>query len=429
MADNNDGDNIGAAGGGEGVPQPPENDPYTTYVDTEIEEVTPNKPKEKKFSIKFDNFEELPSERGHMVGSSTFSCFGHTWQVHIYPGGRTHSLDGMVGVFLKLTSKGKGLKSQFSFEIKGRQDLVTHQTIKDCEFAYELGGAWGWDNCISRAELKDDDFLDEGALTIYVKMQLAEFIPNNPASSIMLKLFGDEKTADVVFEISENQKSEGSKSTKRAKISSANFYAHRFILQHHSPELAALCDTSEGMAPILINDVKADVFHHLLYYVYGGEISEEEFKTYAKDLINAADKYGVTNLKLEAEVWYVHNAEVAVDNVIDNLLYADAMNCALLKETVMDFIVRNKKEVMERVSFQDVPGNVCKDLLAAVTRRYDYGDGDDDDEKDKGEEDYDDLATMRIGELRKKVQEKGLEIDGSRDALIDALKEHSLTSG
>ena len=127
-------------------------------------------------------------------------------------------------------------------------------------------------------------------------------------------------------------------------------------------------------------------------------------------------------------MWYVHHAEVAVDNVIDNLLYADAMNCALLKETVMDFIVRNKKEVMERVSFQDVPGNVCKDLLAAMTRceneRKDK-DKSGKEEKMSEEADGEDLQALRIGELRQKVQEKGLEIDGSRDALIAALKEHS----
>ncbi len=176
------------------------------------------------------------------------------------------------------------------------------------------------------------------------------------------------------------------------------------------------------MAPILIIDVKPDVFRHFLYYVYGGEISEEEFKIHSKDLINAADKYGVTNLKLEAEVWYVHHTEITFDNVIDNLLYADAMNCALLKETVMDFIAENKKK-MQKVSFDDVPGNACKDLLAAMSRRYqdDNCCGGDDDE----EEDNVDFDKLRIGELRQKVQEEGLEIDGSRDSLIAALKEHS----
>ncbi|KAL7449323.1 hypothetical protein ACHAWC_001393, partial [Mediolabrus comicus] len=419
MADNN---NVVAAGGdgGEGIPQPPENDSDTTYVDTEIEEVTPNKPNEKKFSIKFNNFEELPSEKGHEVRSSIFSCFGYEWRLQICPGGDEEALDGMVGVFLELASKGKNLKIQYSFEIKGPHDLVTRQTTNDCELYARQ--AWGWDNCISRAELKDDDYLEEGALTIYVSIQLGEFIPNNPASSIMLKLFGDESSADVVFEVSEHKASENeskSRSRKRAKISSANFHAHRLILQHHSPELAALCATSEGMTPILINDVKSDVFRHLLYYVYGGKISEEEFKTYAKDLINAADKYGVTNLKLAAEVWFVHHTELTVENVIDNLLYADAMNCALLKETVMDFIVKNKEEVMETVSFQDVPGNVCKDLLAAVTRRDNESKDKSGKEEKKNEEtDGEDLQALRIGELRQKVQEKGLEIDGSRDALI-----------
>jgi hypothetical protein len=426
MADNN---NVAAGGdGGEGIPQPPEDD--LTYVDTIIEEVTSSRPNERKFSVKFDNFKELPSEKGHLVESTKLSCFGHEWRLDIYPGGHEEASDGMVTLSLHRISKGKGLKIQFSFEI-GKQDInIIRQITNDNEF-YE-GNSWGVWNFISRDELLDD-YLEEGALIVYVSMQLAEFTPKNPTSDLIMKLFRDEKSADVVFEVSEKQKPEGkSKSRKRAKVASANFYAHRFILQQHSPELASLCATSEGMTPVLINDVKPEVFRHLLYYLYGGEISEEEFKVHSKDLINAADKYGVTNLKLEAEVWYVHHTEITIDNVIDNLLYADAMSCALLKETVMDFIVKNKKEVMQRVSFQDVPGNMYKDLLAAVARcenekkeDSDSDDSDSDDDDEDENEDSEDFDTMRIGELRKKVQEKGLEIDGSRDALIAALKEHS----
>ena len=85
----------------------------------------------------------------------------------------------------------------------------------------------------------------------------------------------------------------------------------------------------------------------------------------------------------------------------------------------MDFIAENKKK-MQKVSFDDVPGNACKDLLAAMSRRYQDDDCDGDDEENNV-----DFDKSRIGELRQKVQEKGLEIDGSRDALIAALKEHS----
>ncbi len=42
-----------------------------------------------------------------------------------------------------------------------------------------------------------------------------------------------------------------------------------------------------------ITDVEPAIFRHLLYYVYGGSVSNGEMKTHAKDIINAADKYSI----------------------------------------------------------------------------------------------------------------------------------------
>ena len=58
---------------------------------------------------------------------------------------------------------------------------------------------------------------------------------------------------------------------------------------------------------------------------------------FAKDIINACDKYGVVHLKLEAEATYVESTTITIDNMMDNLLYADSKNLALLKESVMDY--------------------------------------------------------------------------------------------
>lgn len=118
----------------------------------------------------------------------------------------------------------------------------------------------------------------------------------------------------------------------------------------------------------------------------------------------------------------MHTTKISVENVIDNLLFADATNCALLKETLMDFIVEKRDEVMQKASFDDVPGHIYKDLLAAVARRYDDTSDDSEEEADIIEKTY---SKMRIGDLRKMLVEKGLDIDGSREALIAALKEHS----
>lgn len=429
MADNDDNDEAAVA----------ENDEEeVSLVETKIERTKSDNPKERLYKITFNDFEDLPSEKGRMVRSSKFSCFGSKWRVGICPGGHTDSSDGMVGAFLERRSSrrsGRNLALIISFELCSFDGIdrfsrkVTKNFDGDSKYSdlfdvclrKEITGSDGDDE-------EEEGFLVKGALTILVSMQLDQFIPKNPTSSVILKLFDDENSADVEFEICEQQKSESESDRKRAKTSTDKIYhAHRLILQHYSPELSALCATSDEMSPIVITDVKPEVFRLLLYYVYGGKIRHKEFEGNEKDFIAAADKYGVTNLKLEAEIWYVNNTGITIENVIDNLLYADAFNCALLKETVIDFIVENKEKVMQRVSFQDVPGDVCKDFLAAMSRHYDSS-SDDDDDGDRGGDETDVEKTyskMTIRDLREKLNDKGLDIDGSREALIASLMEHS----
>jgi len=155
-----------------------------------------------------------------------------------------------------------------------------------------------------------------------------------------------------------------------------------------------------------------------MYYAYGGIITKEELAVNAKEIIDAADKYGVVNLKLEAEACYASSITLTAENMLDNLLYADSKNCALLREVVMDFIVENGKDILGKVSFNDVPGSMMTDLLTAMTREKKAADR----SNDNGANDYE---TMRVSNLRKKLHEKGLAIDGSRETMIALLKESS----
>ena len=47
---------------------------------------------------------------------------------------------------------------------------------------------------------------------------------------------------------------------------------------------------------------------------------------------------------------------------MDNLLYADANNCASLKVDVIDFLLQNGEEVIGKVSFHDLHGHSMQDL-------------------------------------------------------------------
>ena len=120
-----------------------------------------------------------------------------------------------------------------------------------------------------------------------------------------------------------------------------------------------------NVTTVSITDITPKVFKHMIYYAYGGKLSEDELKNNEKDIINACDKYGVVNLKLEAEASYVESTEISMDNMMDNLLYADSKNLALLKEAVMDYIVKNKHDIIGKVSFDNAPGHLITDVLTA----------------------------------------------------------------
>jgi len=143
-------------------------------------------------------------------------------------------------------------------------------------------------------------------------------------------------------------------------------------------------------------------------------IDEGELKDDAKDIIDAADRYGVVGLKLEAEASFVTSTTITMENTMDNLLYADSKNCALLKEAVMDFLVENADEGIKKLSFDNFPGHLVKDLMTVVARGKKEG---------SARSDANDFSTMRVSELRKMLHEKGLDIDGSREAMISRLEE------
>ena len=120
-------------------------------------------------------------------------------------------------------------------------------------------------------------------------------------------------------------------------------------------------------------------------------MADKDLKSNAKDLIDAADKYGIGNLKLEAEACFVSSTKITTNNILEHLFYADAKNLALLREALIDFHCQKCSRSYRRM------------FLRLANK--------------------DQLCTLRISDLRRKVHEKGLDVYGSRKTLIAALKE------
>ncbi|EJK73099.1 hypothetical protein THAOC_05297, partial [Thalassiosira oceanica] len=191
-------------------------------------------------------------------------------------------------------------------------------------------------------------------------------VPSNPFCDNVLKVFNNEEKSDVVFIVGGEVESAANR-RKRAKTAATRFYASRVILDVNAPSLADMCRPGDEAA-VPINGVEPEVFKMVLYFCYGGAITVEELAAKAKEIIEAADRFGIVNLKLQAEAVLTEQTEVTVDNMLDNLLYANSKNLALFLEKIMDFVAENGSMLLGKVSFDDVPSNLISDILTAVAQ-------------------------------------------------------------
>ena len=376
------------------------------------------------FKILFHGFADLPSAFDQYTLSPEFNCNGHKWCIKLYPGGKRASRTGRLSLYLRHCSEGYATTAH-EVSVLDKFQSIKH-TLKWTDQSFQGGKIRGWkDYCLRSYILNQSENIldDNGTLAVVVSIKRKNdsafpfvpinpsFVPSNPMSSLITSMLLDEETSDVCFEVG----SADVHDVDEAASSPVTFHAHRLILNKCAPMLASLFGSGdEEIVAVSITDVKPAVFRHLLHYVYGGSVPGKEMNTHAKDIINAADKYSIVNLKLEAEAAYVNSTKITMDNAMDNLLYADALNLALLKEAVMDFLAENTEEASERISFSDVPGHVMKDLLVAFSRTKKT--------KQDNQGDNNNFTIMRVNELRMKLDEKGLNVDGSREAMIETLK-------
>lgn len=167
------------------------------------------------------------------------------------------------------------------------------------------------------------------------------------AQKLILRMFMDENSSDVKFVVSDNLRNEDANAPP-PQI----FHSHRFILEECCPELARLCEANEnsdGSHTIVpIDGMEPEVFHRVLYHVYGGKV--DDLDGCATKVIEAADKYNLLDLKVEAEEVYADSCHLTVDNLLYHILYADTRDCGALKDNIIDFIIDHEEEVSDKVS-------------------------------------------------------------------------------
>mmetsp|Transcript_4267 Transcript_4267/g.8891 ORF Transcript_4267/g.8891 Transcript_4267/m.8891 type:complete len:92 (+) Transcript_4267:488-763(+) len=65
------------------------------------------------------------------------------------------------------------------------------------------------------------------------------------------------------------------------------------------------CEPYANMTPVPIEGVNFAAFKLVHKYVYGIQLQYNDWQNHSKELKDAADRFGLTYLKLEAEAWFV----------------------------------------------------------------------------------------------------------------------------
>ncbi len=156
------------------------------------------------------------------------------------------------------------------------------------------------------------------------------FISNNPCKSnpsLTEELFQTGKFSDI-----------------KIKVSSKEFHVHRCILSLASEvfERMFLSDMIETRSNIIeINDISDEICEEMLRFIYCNKIKNLDIN--ALDLLYAADKYAIENLKI-----------LCIQSLIDTFTYetaaemlirANIYNSKLLKDNLLLFIKTYSKEV------------------------------------------------------------------------------------
>ena len=377
----------------------------------------------------FPNFAELPSQRGNVTLSPVLKCHGLEWRIQLYPGGDRQSSedDVFVSVFLRsescsMTNKIKA-KSIIRIPSAGRA-LGLGEKIhspKNSANANEFQ-AWGIKDYAKREIVLNasKNYLVGGNLTVEVDIQTWQdkppaWSPTKTIGADLLKLLdeADGSNAAVIFEVGKDESSGG----KKKEI----FYAHRPILAARSPTLATMTEGFGRGTHIPIEDVDPDAFRMLLRFIYGEEVpSKFILKKNARDIMHVADRYGCIGLKLAAEAEMVSSGTIQTENAAELILFADGGRHALLKEAAINHFVANSEAVMATDGYELLAESpaILKELVAAMSngnnKKWPNGD----------------LSTvggaykdMCVAALRVKLDEKGLDVDGSKEMLVARLEE------
>lgn len=323
---------------------------------------------------------ELPTYDS-MITSPTLSACGCRWRILLFKGSQSG-----IEIWLKSLTK----------PVEGTAVLRIHDWKCQKNISYQDPSQLSHLCHCSRYWLCRNAIAEDKSLMIQIDITLDSESPRNqvwyPAKferqSILVDLYekAASKTADVAFAVGKNE-----------------YRAHKVILALRCKKLYEIAKDYGENVTIPVDDIKEEVFKAILEFTYTVRLPSMTNKDNAKEVLVAADLYECIPLKLYVESVIVDKF-VTPENTAEFFLFADSYSCALLRETAIKRFTKDPHTVRKATEWSAIKESkqLILELLEALT----------------GEQDHEnDIAT-----LRESCEKENLNVDGSRQVLIERLK-------
>jgi hypothetical protein len=310
------------------------------------------------------------------------------------------------GLYFRLPGRGNGFEEKY-LDLNGSFNVDFElQIYQVCDVWYPKEQPLIIENIIDNDNQKDDD--DDDLL-----------------GSMM---FQSPEFSDITFIVGSNKK---------------EFKAHKIALAIRAKTLLELaledvdededCDSNDKIA-VRIPDVDEKNFEILLRYVYTKELeSNPKTEEDAMVLLKTADRFGITDLKIYVESVII-DAFLVAANAGKMLPFADSYSCAYLKEASMDkyvedpttvtnssfwrLISESNKLLSELLQYTNID-RVLRTRSESSTNTNSANANTNTNTNTNMNVDH-----LTVASLRCRLEEKKLELDGTRKTLVDRLKNH-----
>jgi BTB/POZ domain len=258
----------------------------------------------KRMRFDIHNMAELPHETGKSVRTPSIRAHGHNWFLIFFPRGRSDSDEekGTVAVFLHCDTSSP-VRARFSFKMGPVQKKPRgFHTFQD-------NRGQGFESLVTRDTLLDpaNNYLDDnGTFTTHVWVQVQ--VQASPTWYPKLPLSDTHESALLHQLLASKERADGT-----FLVDGKVFPVHTCVLavgakilldlllvedKHDEEETRPTTTTTTE-----IDEVSAATFQGILSFVYTGAVVPEccDSASNAKSLLQAADRFGITSLKLHTE--------------------------------------------------------------------------------------------------------------------------------